>query len=176
MELYNLKRRVTLYKEIIQNTEDYRAQWKDKLKDFILENLREIIKAVELDAEVICRENVENLEAIVLTLGDGASGLVQQVGESKIERPLIKHNGALIYQQLFNGKVMVMLQYPSIEGYGEPRPPRQLAIYRPEELTSPFFIRHVEDFIREVTIWEDYDDDDAPAADQKIGFKLNFDK
>lgn len=177
MELYNLKRRVALYKEVVQNTDNYRRQWGKQLKAFILENLGNIIKSIELEAEIICREDVENLEAIVLTLGDGESGLVQQIGESKIERPLIKHNGALIYQQLFNGKVLVMLQYPSIEGYGEPRPPRQMAIYRPEELTEPFFIRHIEEFIREVTAWEDYDDDERPApADQKIGFKLNFDK
>ena len=82
---------------------------------------------------------MENLEAIVLSLGDVESGLSQAVGNSKIERPLIKHNGSLIYQQLFNGKVMVMLQSPMIEGYGEPQPPRQLAIYRPEEMTEPFF-------------------------------------
>ena len=70
-----------------------------------------------------------------------------------------------------------MLQPPMIEGYGEPQPPRQIAIYRPEEVTEPFFIRHLEELVKSVTAWEDYDDDNVPADEgQRIGFKLNFDK
>ena len=70
-----------------------------------------------------------------------------------------------------------MLQAPMIEGYGEPQPPRQLAIYRPEEMTAPFFVRHLEELIKAVTAWEDYDDDNVPADEgQRIGFKLNFQK
>ena len=173
MDLLNLKRKVAQYKDVLTNTEQYRQSWKDHLQQLIVSNLEQIAKDVELDANIILRDATENLCAIAFSLGEVKSGLAQQVGESGIERPLIKHNGALIYQQLFNGKILVMLQYPSIEGYGEPRPPRQLAIYRPEELTSPFFIRHIEELMREVTAWEDYDDDEP--SDQRIGFKMNFD-
>jgi len=80
--------------------------------------------------------------------------------------------------QLFNGKVIVIINYPFIEGYGQPQPPKTVAIYRPEELKEPFFVRHLEEFITEVYNWEDYDDDEKPGAErnQKIGFKLNFEK
>ena len=66
---------------------------------------------------------------------------------------------------------MVLIQYPHIEGYGEPRPPKTIAIYRPEELKDPYFIRHVEEFLQEITLWEDYDDEEPY---QRIGFQLNF--
>ncbi len=175
MELHNLKRRVSLYKEILENTVVYRQVWKDHLRDFIIQQLSGIVKAVELNAGIVGRAEMENLEAIALSLGDGKSGLAEQVGASRIKRPLIKNNGSLVYQQLFNGKVLVIIQLPFIEGYGEPHPPKQIGIYRPEELTTPFIIRHVEEFVKAITEWEDYDDDE-PASDQRIGFKLNFNK
>jgi len=44
-------------------------------------------------------------------------------------------------------------------------------------MTAPFFVRHLEELIKAVTAWEDYDDDNVPAnEDQRIGFKLNFQK
>ncbi|MEO1438261.1 MAG: hypothetical protein AAFV80_22155, partial [Bacteroidota bacterium] len=116
--------------------------------------------------------DLENLEAVVLSLGDIKSGMSKKVNNS-ISRDLIKHNGSLIYQQLFNGKVIVLINYPAIENYGQPRPPKTIGIYRPEEIQPPFFIRHLEEFMREVTNWEDYDDDEPH---KKIGFNLNFEK
>ena len=76
----------------------------------------------------------------------------------------------MIYQQLYNGKVQVMIVYPFIEGFGEPRPPKVISIYRPEEIKTPFLLRHMEEFIKEITQWEDFDDDDQAAA--KIGFNV----
>ena len=173
-ELFNLKRRVIQYKEVLKNTETYRQVWKDHLKEAIIGQLQFLIDSCELEATIVVREEVKNLQAIVLSLGDVESGIFQQVGGSNISRPLIKHNGSLIYQQLFNGKIVVLIQYPMIEGYGEPSPPKNIAIYRPEELTEPFFIRHLEDFVKEITNWEDYDDDEKP--EKRIGFNLNLKK
>ncbi|MEO1715180.1 MAG: hypothetical protein AAFU60_17770, partial [Bacteroidota bacterium] len=134
--------------------------------------LEQLSKATELEAEVSTKCDLENLEAVVLSLGDIKSGMSKKVNNS-ISRDLIKHNGSLIYQQLFNGKVIVLINYPAIENYGQPRPPKTIGIYRPEEIQPPFFIRHLEEFMREVTNWEDYDDDEPH---KKIGFNLNFEK
>ncbi|MCB0643676.1 MAG: hypothetical protein KDC44_18640, partial [Phaeodactylibacter sp.] len=124
----------------------------------------------ELEAHIDMRSELENLEAILLSLGTVKSGMYQVVSEG-VQRDMIKHNGSLIYQQLFNGKVIVLLNYPYIENYGQPRPPKTIAIYRPEELKEPFFIRHLAEFITEITNWEDYDDDEP---NKRIGFQLNF--
>ena len=61
---------------------------------------------------------------------------------------------------------------PYIEGYGEPKPPRPIEILRPNELTVGFIIRHVETFLKEITEWEDYDDDEPTTknAFNPIGF------
>ena len=160
------------YKQILENTQEYRKKWPKKMKPLILKTLNEIIKQTGITATIEEQDNIENLEAIVLDLGRSASGISENLENTNIKRAMIKSNGALIYQQLFNGKVMIMLVNPYIEGYGEPKPPRPLEILRPEELTQSFIIRHVETFLKEITEWEDYDDDEPSTkhAFNPIGF------
>ena len=168
----NLKRKVDEYQRVLANTREYRQVWDDSLEAEIMRELRDITSAVGLDAQVEVREEIANLAAITLSLGNVSSGMSREVVEG-MKRELIKHNGSLVYQQLYNGKVIVLIQYPFIESYGEVQPPKTVAIYRPEELKAPFFQRHVEELLTEVTKWEDYDDDEPH---QKIGFKLNFER
>jgi len=169
-EHFNLQRKVSAYKGIVKNTRAYREVWKNSLKDLIIKQLTDISTDVELEGKVEVKAELENLEAVVFSLGDVKSGMYQEVNES-IKRHLIKHNGSLIYQQLFNGKIIVIINYPYIENYGKPHPPKTVAIYRPEELKEPFMVRHLEELITEITNWEDYDDDEP---NKKIGFKFNF--
>lgn len=169
-QLYNLKRRVNQYHEVLENTLTYRRLWKEGLREAIFQKLSALTQQVSLKATVTYREQIDNLEAVVVSLGTVESGISQKLGDS-LQRGLIKHNGDLIYQQLFNGKILVLINYPFIEGYDEPTAPKTIAIYRPDELQEPYYQRHLEEFIQEVTLWEDYDDDEPH---QRIGFQLNF--
>ncbi len=171
-DLTALKRKVQQYKDILANTEAYRKTWNESFRAEIVKMLETMIAETGLDATVEVSSELENLESIVCSLGQGKSGIFQKVNEN-LNRPLIKHKGSLIYQQLFNGKIVVLIAFPNIENYGQPQPPKQIAIYRPEELKEPFFVRHMEDFIKEVTKWEDYDDDD-PQPSQRIGFRMDM--
>ena len=114
---------------------------------------------------------MENLEIVIFNLGMQKSGMSEKVNDG-LKKPMIKSNGGLIYQQLFNGKILIMIAMPFIEGYGEPRPPKTIEILRPEELKQPFIYRHVETFLKDVTEWEDYDDDlpQQNATFNPIGF------
>ena len=171
---YNgLTLRVQRYHEILQNTANYRAIWQSELRQGIMEQLQAAADTSGLAGRVELRSEILNLEAVVFNLGAGSSGLGEPVAAG-IKRDLIKQNGSLVYQQLFNGKVLVLINYPFIEKYGQPQPPKTIAIYRPEEIKVPFILRHLETFITEITSWEDYDDD-APEPNQRIGFKMNFD-
>jgi len=169
-DLFNLSRKVVQYKGLLEQTNEYRKAWNEELKERLIKFLENAIKEVDLTATIEVRNNLQNMEAIVLDLGQVKSGLYQKVNP-EVERHLIKHNGSLVYQQLFNGKIIVMIQYPYIENYGEPKPPKTVAIYRPEELKDPYCVRHMEQLIQDVSDWEDYDDDEP---NKKIGFELNF--
>lgn len=174
-ELFNLQRKVESYKQILANTVQYRQVWHDSLRDEIMDHLTRLSEMAGLNGFVEEREELVNLGAVVFSLGDEKSGMAREVA-GNIRRDLIKHNGSLIYQQLFNGKILVLMNYPYIESYGQPAPPRTIGIYRPEELKAPFFVRHLETFVQEITFWEDYDDDHNGSAqdNQRIGFKMNF--
>ena len=166
----NLKRRIDTYNEVLKNTEIYRDLWRTSFKEELINQLSVIIKEFQLTARVDVVEQMENLEAVSFSLGETKSGMYQKVSES-IQRHLIKHNGSLIYQQLFNGKILVLIQYPYIEGYGDPRPPHTVAVYKPDSLKSTFVIRHLETFFAEITNWEDFVNDEPQ---KRIGFDLNF--
>lgn len=171
----NLQRKVERYKEVLDNTQRYRKIWKTDLKNSIVEQLQSLVKTGLLPATVEAVGEIKNLEAVVLSLGTSKSGLGEAVGNG-LHRDLIKQNGSLVYQQLFNGKILVIINYPFIEKYGEPKPPKTIAIYRPEELKAPYFQRHIETFVTEVTAWEDFDDDLISEPNQRIGFKMNFEQ
>ncbi len=171
-QIMNLKRKVEQYKVVLANTREYRDMWTEELKEMIMNDLKKHAEDLELDCEVTCKSDLENLQAVVLSLGQVKSGMFEAINET-LKRHLVKHNGGLVYQQLFNGKIIVLINYPFIEGYGQPQQPKTIGIYRPEELTPPFIVRHLEEFITEVTNWEDFDDD-QPSNANKIGFQLNF--
>ena len=173
MELGTLLAKAENYKQILENTLLYRKKWSSEMKPLISKSLKTILKKTGIKGKIDIQDKIINLEAIVLDLGRTSSGIVEQLDNTDIRRTMIKNNGALIYQQLFNGKVMIMLVSPYIEGYGEPKPPRPLEILRPEELTETFIIRHVETFLKEIADWEDYDDDEPSTknAFNPIGFQ-----
>lgn len=174
LETTNFKRKVEHYKEVLENTKRYRETWKNSLKQELIDRLSELATTAGLDSEIEERSDIENLEAILLTLGHSESGLGEPVG-GELRRNLIKQNGSLGYQQLFNGKILVLINFPYIEKYGQPQPPKTIAIYRPEELKEAYILRHFETFITDITAWEDYDDD-ASEPYQRIGFKMNFER
>ena len=171
MDLSSVKRRVKQYNRIQENTHNYREAWKKGLKDMIIANLESIQKETGLEAKIDLKDELKGLEAIAFSLGQVDSGIFEEVGST--QRHFVKSNGMLIYQQLFNGKIMISILYPFIEGLAKPKPPKSVEILRPEELKPAFIIRHVEEFLKEMISWEDYDDD---APHQTIGFQMGMPK
>ncbi len=166
----SLKEKARHYQEVLKNTLTYRKIWKESLAQEIEKFLKKAVDKAGIPGKVEKRGNMENLEAVLLSLGTVESGMYEVVGE-EVQRHLIKQNGALIYQQMFNGKIMVMVHYPYIETLGQPSKPRMLGIYRPKELGEQSYLSHLEKFMQDIVQWEDYDDDEP---NQRIGYRLNF--
>lgn len=172
IDIRSLVSRANTYKEVLNNTLTYREEWQSKLKQSVKEILSEVIAQTGLKAEIKVNDKIENLESIVFDLGKSSSGISEHIEGSGVKRTMVKNNGSLIYQQLFNGKIMVMILSPFIEGYGESKAPRMLEILKPVELKQPFVLRHIELLLKDITDWEDYDDDQphATIGFQPIGF------
>jgi len=180
MDIGSLNSKVNKYKQVLENTESYRIAWHTEIKPMLESTLKEILAEAKLPKGlVISRNNIENLESVVLDLGRSSSGISENMENTGVKRTMIKSNGSLIYQQLFNGKIMVMILSPYIEGYGDPKPPLTLEILRPDELKAPFILRHMEAFLRDITDWEDFDDDQPAKSHNSfnpIGFNNNFEE
>jgi len=174
MDYANIKAKVDKYNSILDNTKNYRKAWGNGLSKMITDHLNAIIKDTGLPAYIDHKDDIENLEVITLSLGTEVSGIAERLEGTHAKRPFIKTNGSLIFQQLFNGKLMMMIMYPYIEGYGQPKPPKTLEILRPEEVKEGFIIRYVEEFLKEVIEWEDFDDDVPEKMGMApIGFGVN---
>lgn len=179
-DITRLQAKVKLYKQVLENTIKYRQVWKDKVKQFISSTLQTILQQTELKGTIIEKNSIENLEAIRLDLGRSGSGIAQSMENTDVKHIMIKNNGAVVYQQLFNGKIMIMIVSPHIEGYGESKEPSYLEIVRPDELSESSILRHVENLLDDITQWEDYDDESPQEkiAFQPIGFQhtINLNK
>ncbi|MCB0604901.1 MAG: hypothetical protein KDC25_08550 [Saprospiraceae bacterium] len=168
LNIDNFRNKVQNFQTVFENTLKYREVWKESLRDQIVSDVKEMCAEVGLKIEIEVTDHFHNLEGIICSLGNVKSGIFEMV-DPDIEKHLIRFNGSLVYQQLYNGKVLVMINYPIIENYMEPRPPKTIAIYRPEEIKTPFILRHLETLVSEITAWEDYDDDET-VLPSKIGF------
>jgi hypothetical protein len=172
MNLSALKSKVEKYVQVKQNTFDYREQWKSETKELINKTLQKVIDETPLEAEIEIKDEVENLEVIVMNLGRMKSGIREKLDGDE-SRSVVRSNGMLVYQQLFNGKIVVLFVQPFLEGYGQPQQPKSVEIVRPKELNEGFIIRHVEEFLKDLIAWEDYDDD-QPSSNNPIGFSTKF--
>lgn len=168
-----LKDKVVAYQEVLQNTVIYRKAWEEKTREFINSALAGFLSESGLNGKIAVNTEMVNLESVLLDLGRSSSGIAQSRETAEIRNFMIKNNGALIYQQLFNGKIMVMVQHPHIEGYGENKEPQFLEIVTPAEITEALILKHVESLLDIITQWEDFDDEgpQKKTVFQPIGFQ-----
>ena len=168
-----LKEKVTAYNQVLENTIVFRKAWRDTVEKLISSTLQSFLADSGLKGKIVENKEMENLESIILDLGRSSSGIAQSGGNEDIKNFMIKNNGSMIYQQLFNGKIMVMVHSPHIEGYGEQKEPQFLEIVTPGELSASLIYRHVESLLDIITEWEDFDDDSPQEKTvfQPIGFQ-----
>lgn len=170
MEKYTaIKEKASKYKALLSTVDTYRTEWNKKLKKFIINESKAILTATEIEADVDSESTVHGLEAITIKLGMRKSGIYEKM-DSGEEKAIWKDYGALIFGQLFNGKVQVWMTYPILEGLMEPRPPRMIGIYAPPEFDDVLVLSNIEFFLNELIAWEDYDDDVPTDKPNAIGF------
>lgn len=172
LDLGTLPAKIAKYQQVLQNTENYRKAWDDYLRDKIVDTLQKLIGETDLTVDIDIRDGLKNLESVVLSLGVVPSGIYEPVGD-QFRKKLYKGNGMLVFQQMYNGKIIVMMSYPHIEQVANPKPPKTLEIIRPEELTDGYMLRYLETFFTEIIEWEDYDDDIPTTIGFNTGFQNN---
>lgn len=170
-----IKDKIAAYRKILDNTPVFRNAWTTSVKDQIHGYLSNFLSASGLSGKVVLNTDMENLESLTLDLGRSSSGIGHSRDSAEIRNVMIKNNGGLIFQQLFNGKIMVMVLQPHIEGYGERKEPQFVEIVTPEEINENRVYEHLEIMLDMLTQWEDFDDEgpQKKTVFQPIGFQHN---
>ena len=173
MEKYTaIKERARKYQGMLTQVLEFRKSWDKSLKKFIQRTSESILKHTGISAQIAIEERFENLESITISLGKSISGIAENIDDDT-KRTIIKDKGALIYSQLFNGKVQAWMTYPLIEGLMQPKPPKMIGIYGPPEFNEKLILSNFDDFFKELIEWENYDDDQPGQQINRIGFGVH---
>ncbi len=168
-----IKERANKYSQMLKHVVEYRNSWYDELKESITKLAEDILEHTGVAANIEIEERFENLESITISLGKSVSGIAENVDDIT-KRNIIKDKGSLVYSQLFNGKIQAWMTYPLIEGLMQPKPPKMIGIYRPDEFNEGLILSNFDEFFKELIDWENYDDD-QPGSEghNRIGFGLH---
>ncbi len=95
----------------------------------------------------------KNLEAVVYSLGSAYSGIVQEDDES--DTAYLKHFGHLVFGQLHNGEISVIISLPFVEELVmNTEPEIVLATLKPSELVQSKILDLFRDFLAKIVEWE----------------------
>ena len=168
MAVEKIKEKLLAYRDINAQVIKRRKHWKNHLKPLLKKTLKSIINETQMtEAEVNTNSETKNIEAVYLEMKERESGIAKVEGEG-IEKPQIQKGGFLFFMQMFNGKIKVVVVYPSIENITTTQTPKQLALLLPSELNEEKVYDYVTDFLEEMAIWEDNE-----VGAKTIGFNNN---
>jgi len=150
MEL--IKNKIEAYKSSLDQIQENRNLWSNTTKKLVYDTLMEIKTTSGLDLQVQKVDMLKNLEAVNIHFNRQASGFTETNGNSITNH--IKHGGALIFSQAYNGQIFVIYSYPFIEGWVSQLVNKAVAKVLPSNINEEFIFREVEKFLDEMNNWE----------------------
>jgi len=128
-----------------------RMTWIERTKPLINNCLTKIINAYPIGWELGVQEN-PNLEEIYLFFPIKTTGIIVIDGDNRIK--LSKVGGALVFAQKYNGEISITIHYPTIDKIRIVEKSYTLNHYSPYDITTEIIIKKVNDFLKEMTEWE----------------------
>ncbi|AUP80781.1 hypothetical protein [Flavivirga eckloniae] len=148
-KIQNLRNKVSKYFENFDELNNRRTKWNTETKEFIHSKLTEINDCFpKLVWFVGKNEHIKNLESVYWEMGNEMAGFAIK------NKFIIRKPGYLNYAQLANGKIIVMIAYPTIEeNIRNEIEPKIIGDYLPDEINEKLIIKHAEAFIDEINDW-----------------------
>lgn len=155
------------YKVSVQNMLERREEWKAEIRDRIKQVLISLRERTDIQLNVDVNEDLDNLNAVILGLPNKPSGIAELgydpfKGEFPVKQ-FTKTEGYLSFNQVYNGQIVVVINYPYIEDKVSQRGAAVNGYYEPKDLTTNTIIGIVADFFDAMTKWEN-------ETRQPIGF------
>jgi hypothetical protein len=133
--------------------EENRKVWNAQTNHLITEIFQVIAQNVpNLNWEVKKIDGMENLDILMLGFKNESSGIVGQV--QGVFKFFSKISGKLIYSQVYNSEVYVLIDYPHVEHHVERQTPKFLGKFLPAQITHDIVLDHINEFLEEMLNWE----------------------
>ena len=165
MELENLDENIKKLHEAWKSIDEKRECWRTKTKALINETLLEVKKTYDLDWNVYVMDFTKNSEGVNITFGKSPSGIYEK--NENGSKSYVKNGGTLVFSQAYNGDIFVIIIYPSVEELVTTNDAHKLILKtNPNTIDREFVIKQVNNFIKEITFWENSESSSA------IGYKI----
>jgi len=134
--------------------EENRKLWESEKKDLIGNTLAEIINTSNLKGFTAFNDDAyKNHENVIFSRNDSRSGIVLTSSDGGF-KSFIKEGGSLIFSQVYNGNIDVIMTLPHIEDIIPASDPIKLGVLNPKDITEDSICNYVERFIEELRDWE----------------------
>jgi hypothetical protein len=156
------------YEQTIKQIEIRRNQWDKKVRSKIIDFLFNTKGFFQTQWMVDLENTYSNYETVLLKPSNINSGIVEnrktKTGEVIGKKMLEKSEGFLAFAQSYNGKIQVLIGYPSIELINENKEIEFVQAIDPEEINEEFMLEILIVFLEKMKNWENLEE-------KKIGFK-----
>lgn len=137
------------YSNSISETRVYKSQWKTRTLPTLVTIFNNITQKVDLDWFIEQSDVNQPFQNIRL-------GLLRETLNSQAqsqEQPEMQNGGCLNYKQLFNGKIVAEIVYPTVDGVRNVES-HELGEFKPQDVTDELITQHIYGFLIEMTRWQ----------------------
>lgn len=150
----NIEQKVKELKNSIENVGKRREQWNNTTKDLIVTTLNNIKQKYDIDCNVYVNDFWRNGETVILSFGINPSGIIEE--NDKGIKSFTKHGGSLMFSQVFNGEIYVVIKKPYIEGVVEETNGEFQEKISPEKISEEYIKIQVTEFLQKMIDWENF--------------------
>jgi hypothetical protein len=163
MKIEHLEERVNDYKNSIETVIQKKIFWQEKTKTILTNTLNDVTSKYAIGWTVQELNWIQSNEAINITFDAFPAEFMEQT--NKIPSYQFIQGGTLVFTQSYNGDVQVILLFPIVENTTPETSSMELGIYNPKEINEKLIIEKVDEFLKEMTLWE------VPNIKNKLGFQ-----
>jgi len=119
-------------------------------------HITDCLEAIKKRLALTDTYNLASPRELQFTFGKTNSGFTNGEGESA--SILTKIGGCLIYRQLYNGKIKVLIGLPYIDRIRPQQSLIEIAVLGPRDISQQLVAEHFEAFLEKITDWEEEDE------------------
>ncbi len=163
MKIEHLEERILDYKNSIKIVVEKRIMWKTTTKDLIVSVLKKAESSYAIGWQVQELNWIQSNEAVNITFDSFPPDMIEFT--NRLPTYQFLQGGSLVFSQLHNGDVNVMILFPVIDNsLPTENDTQDLGTYNPEDINEKLIVEKIDVFLKEIIKRE------VPSLSKKMGF------